>query len=340
MPPLAPICALVLTACAAPAPAPAPAPLPVEAPAPPSAELATLMPILAASPGLDGREFDPGALIAAVNALQPLGKDRALAVLTEYLRTVPRDDTAAREPVFLILRALFEAPADPGYHPPMRVGAPSPAAPADPKQIPRFPLVIERDVPFLLVTGYVLGGEPQDRKCCNETPGLREARAARACACEVQDPEDHLAWYAANATMRAAPLSPGSELLGAMRAVLYADGSLYGSDPTDAGRMLEHQLQRLVAWPGRADARCLPVVAAECGCVYSCGVGDPGDGGKFTVHHPFWGMTPLTAHVDRWCVGDACTDALFADIVCDGICTPKPADATCHFEGALCVGTE
>ncbi|MCA9673471.1 MAG: hypothetical protein H6708_03085 [Kofleriaceae bacterium] len=85
--------------------------------------------------------------------------------------------------------------------------------------------------------------------------------------------------------------------------------------------------------------RCLPTVAAECGCVYACAPGRL-DGDHWIVDHPFWAPTPLHAHVDRWCVDGACTDAFFGAIVCDGICAPRPADASCHFDDAgACVGS-
>jgi len=90
--------------------------------------------------------------------------------------------------------------------------------------------------------------------------------------------------------------------------------------------------------PGAAEARCLPVVAAACGCVYDCATGVPAGADDWTVHHPFWGDKPLRARVDRWCVSGECTDAFMAEIICDGICAPKPADATCHFDGDRCVG--
>jgi hypothetical protein len=75
--------------------------------------------------------------------------------------------------------------------------------------------------------------------------------------------------------------------------------------------------------------RCLPVIADKCGCVYDCGVGTEASPGEYEVIHPFWGATKLTARVDRWCVDGKCTDAFFADIVCGGICVPKPARTDC-----------
>ncbi|NOU34315.1 MAG: hypothetical protein HOO96_41010 [Polyangiaceae bacterium] len=93
-----------------------------------------------------------------------------------------------------------------------------------------------------------------------------------------------------------------------------------------------------VAASSPAKARCLPVVAAECGCVYSCGVGTETKPGVYSVRHSFWKDTPLVATVKPWCVGGQCTDAFHGEIVCSGICAPKAADATCHFEGDACVG--
>jgi hypothetical protein len=83
--------------------------------------------------------------------------------------------------------------------------------------------------------------------------------------------------------------------------------------------------------------RCLPVVAAHCGCVYACGVGRVRADGSYRIQHDFWKGTELSGRVDRWCVQRECTDAFFADIACSGICSPKPADPTCHFEGTSCV---
>src|SRR5688572_25319696 len=70
------------------------------------------------------------------------------------------------------------------------------------------------------------------------------------------------------------------------------------------------------------EARCLPVVAADCGCVYSCGAGVPQANGLWLVTHEFWGSTPLTARIASWCVDGACTDAFHAEVVCSGVCAP------------------
>ena len=87
-----------------------------------------------------------------------------------------------------------------------------------------------------------------------------------------------------------------------------------------------------------ADQRCLPVVAAECGCVYSCGAGTRDSDGSYRVTHSFWKDTVLRAKIADWCVDGECTEAFFAEIICDGLCPSRPADPTCHFEAGQCVG--
>jgi hypothetical protein len=90
--------------------------------------------------------------------------------------------------------------------------------------------------------------------------------------------------------------------------------------------------------PPSSAKRCLPVVSDDCKCTYSCGTGTETSPGKWSVSHPFWGQHPLDAKIAPWCVAGDCTDAFHAQIVCDGVCAPKPADHTCHFEGDRCVG--
>jgi len=89
---------------------------------------------------------------------------------------------------------------------------------------------------------------------------------------------------------------------------------------------------------GAGGRLCLPVVAAECGCVYSCAPGVPQGGGRYTVTHSAWGGAPINARVRRWCASGQCTDAFFGEIPCSVVCMPRPADRTCHFEGDRCVG--
>ena len=185
--------AIVLWACACSrgAAQPAGTPPPVAGPSNPGpslagAELQRLFQLIDAVPSYQAPP-DPLPLIQAVNALQRLGRDRAVTVLRDYLRATPRDH-ASRNGTFLIVRTLFEVPDPPGYLPAMRVGAPRPAAPADPRALPRFPIVIVDDIPLRVVGGYAIGGKPE---------------AA----------EDHLESIARDGVLRAHPLRPPDDPL-------------------------------------------------------------------------------------------------------------------------------
>lgn len=171
--------------------------------------------LLARASSSDFAAYDPGALIAAVNALVPLGKDGALAALDGF---VSRQDLAAdpRQGLFLVLRVAFDA--DP--HPPMRLGESVPAPPPNAAALPRFPILLVDDVPLLLVRGYVLRG-----------------RAERVTA--------HLDHYRQHGTLRTAPLAPAA---GVDRAAAYeaAYQAAYGAAPSaDERAFIASQLQRL-----------------------------------------------------------------------------------------------
>jgi hypothetical protein len=71
------------------------------------------------------------------------------------------------------------------------------------------------------------------------------------------------------------------------------------------------------------------VVAAECGCTYDCGDGVETTPGMYEVTHPVWAPSTVRARIKPWCVAGDCTDAFFGEIVCSGICTPKPARHDC-----------
>lgn len=85
-----------------------------------------------------------------------------------------------------------------------------------------------------------------------------------------------------------------------------------------------------------AARRCLPVVAAECGCVYSCGLGVETSPGRWSVAHERWAPHDVAARVDRWCVDGRCTEAFFGEIVCAGICSPRPAEPHCRLADDRC----
>jgi hypothetical protein len=102
---------------------------------------------------------DPLHLIRVTNYLRPLGKAKSLAIIAEYGRI---HDVAVDETwLFLLLRVLFEVPSPPGYMPEMIIGRMCPEPPEERKRIPRFPIMIVDDVPFSLLWGVSLAGQPQ-----------------------------------------------------------------------------------------------------------------------------------------------------------------------------------
>jgi len=132
----------------------------------------------------DGWGYNPRSVIRAVNALQPLGKEKALAAVAEYLRVSPVSfDAHAVDGMFLVLRTLFEIPNPPGHMPVMLVGQPSPMGPDDLTKIPRFPIYIQDDIPFLMVSGYSLLGQ-------------------------AEDPRKHLNYFREHGVIRSLPLVP------------------------------------------------------------------------------------------------------------------------------------
>jgi hypothetical protein len=162
-------------------------------------ELRTILRILDETPSYsDGWGYNPRGIIRAVNALQPLGKEKALAAVAEYLRVSPWSFGAhAVDGMFLVLRTLFEIPNPPGHMPGMLVGQPSPPGPEDPTKIPRFPIYIQDDIPFLMVSGYSLFGQ-------------------------AEDPRIHLNYFREHGAIRSLPLVPPPDPMASIRKALDA----------------------------------------------------------------------------------------------------------------------
>lgn len=178
------------------------------------AELRRLMRLLDAVPSYNGRA-DPLRLIQAVNALQRRGKARALAAIDEYLRVSSWLDDPGREGVFHVLRVLFEPPAGESW-PPMMVGAPD--LTADPKLFPRAPIALVEDIPIVLVGGYMLGGQ-------------------------AEPPEQHARWYRERGVLRAAPLRPPADPLGAVARAAAPGGPLAGLEERTLTMIFDQALQ-------------------------------------------------------------------------------------------------
>lgn len=166
--------------------------------------------------------LDPLALVRAVNALQPLGKQRALSVVTEYLRVASRfEDEAGAEGVFLVMRALFDPPPR-GAMPGMFVGGADRQPPKDAKALPRWPLAIVDDIPLKLVGGYALAGK-------------------------AEDPAADVAWFRANGVLRKAPLRPAVDPLEVIDRTIEATLSKTITVDDGLRRYLYDQGYRLVA---------------------------------------------------------------------------------------------
>jgi hypothetical protein len=147
--------------------------------------------------------FHPWHIIRAVNSLQPLGKAEAIAQIDEYLAGHHMTNSRG---LFWVLRVLFDMPGSMPF-PPVRIGQPTIPPPRDPLTLPRFPIVIVRDVPLLVVRGYALGGLPES---------VRE----------------HVAFFSAHGEIRGGPLTPpasaggiADELLGRWNAAYHGQYS-------------------------------------------------------------------------------------------------------------------
>ena len=176
---------------------------------------------LTAAANSDFARFNPGALIAAVNALLPLGKDGALAAIERYLASADRSQDP-QYGLLLVVRLLFEVPAS-GFHPLLHIGIPKTIEPADPKSLPHFPLMLIDDIPLLLVTTFLIRGS-------------------------AQPVEGYLKYYRENGILRAGPLTPPATVVPSE--ILHRAAQLYrhayGSDPKPSQlEILAEQLQRL-----------------------------------------------------------------------------------------------
>ena len=193
------------------------------------AEVRALLRLIDKLPRGSGPDYNPRDIIQVVNRLHGLGKEEALAIIDEYLRVASKWHSNAREGLFLVLRVLFDVPADRGFMPRAGMGAPEPEEPKDPKLLPRFPILIQDDIPLMLVTGYALAGSPQPV-------------------------EDHVRYFRQNGKLRDRPLQPTDTPLAVLEKIehspqwIYPKTSANPANPSnDQGKtMLIYQLLRLV----------------------------------------------------------------------------------------------
>jgi hypothetical protein len=188
-------------------------------------ELRDLLRLIDKAPEANGNFYNPRTIIRIVNRLQPLGKEKALAAICEYVRVASTWHSEARDSgLFLVLRVLFDVPADPGYLPPVIFGYPSPwGQPTDPKIMPRFPILLVDDVPLLLVEGYHLGGAPEPV-------------------------ETHVEYFRKKGRLRAIPLVPTNQPLAILDHLPAAVEKFIADSKSEdvKDRILRDQLLRLV----------------------------------------------------------------------------------------------
>jgi hypothetical protein len=150
--------------------------------------------LINAVPSVNQLEFNPVPLIRAVNHLHGLGKEKAIAALRDFL-TIAGDhpfaqrdpeniDTSDRQCVFLIVRLLFQPATQGEVLPQIKIGAMSPRPdPMEEEQWPLYPLVLQDDIPFLIMSGVLLRGS-------------------------AQRPEEHVDWAEKHGKLRNKPLCP------------------------------------------------------------------------------------------------------------------------------------
>ena len=173
---------------------------------------------------IDGWTYNPLAMINITNALQPMGKDKALDAIVAYHQSQLPKRLKDRD-LFLVLRLLFELPS--GIDAPkLSLGAPSPNPDEKKKGLPIFPIMLVDDIPILLVYGYDLVGE-------------------------AQLVESHLEFYRKHGIMRKALLRPTNQPFESLTKVVKSENWIYGQErqerqSTRGKRMLGRQILRLL----------------------------------------------------------------------------------------------
>lgn len=187
-------------------------------------ELSNLLRVIDRSPGTSGWTYNPLRIIEAVNVLQPLGKEKALAAIDEYIRISSWFHSEALQGgLFLVLRVLFELPEGSGDMPPMILGASCPGESNRAAGFPRFPVYLEDDIPLLMIFGYELAGVPE--------PVQR-----------------HVEFFRKNGKIRAKPLSPGPQPMAVVERLEKSPDWIYARKEQYPGQaMIANQVLRLVS---------------------------------------------------------------------------------------------
>lgn len=129
------------------------------------------------APIMDGELYKCADMAFVVNELRKVGKAEAIRALRELVaRTQLGEHKSRRDSVFLICRCLFDKPD--GWTPP-RLGRKNPDVPESAVQkLPVFPLAYSNDLPFMVIGGYLLGGQGEDPMDCLKLCGSLSLRTS------------------------------------------------------------------------------------------------------------------------------------------------------------------
>lgn len=174
-------------------------------------------------PGFLGLRFNPRVLIEAVNHLQGMGKDKSLKTLQAYYAIAQQAaEDNNPENVLLVARVLFVHKDGQEVLPRLLLGQPDLEEPEDPTLLPLFPLCIHRDIPFLLICGYRIGGEGQP-------------------------PIEYVEWCARECEIRSTPLIPANDPLASVDEFLESEAWRMLNPDDWQFRMLRLQALRVVS---------------------------------------------------------------------------------------------
>lgn len=148
--------------------------------------------LISALGGFSGLNFNPTTLVKTINCLYGLGFEGAVDVLVRYCR-LSRESMRVYKPenALLVARLLFLPRDDKQVLPELFLGRADIDEPEAHDVFPLFPLHLFSDLPFLLVGGYLMGGE-------------------------AQPPLEYIIWYEQNGIMRTNPLVPDDNPLKAV----------------------------------------------------------------------------------------------------------------------------
>jgi hypothetical protein len=169
-------------------------------------ELSRAIALIDALDGFGGIVFNPQRAIEAVNYLYTLGYEKSIQVLRLYCELIDRIEnehiygsffksdrrnivkkiTTTLYNIFLVARLLFIRKGRQLILPEIHIGQPEPVLREMPESLqifPMFPIHLYRDIPLVIVTGYMCFGFPQH-------------------------PLTYIEWCAGECEMRSAPLMP------------------------------------------------------------------------------------------------------------------------------------